>query len=1527
MLPSRTTSAFSALALIGALAIPVGFAASAAAAPDDPALGDLARDAVITASAFQDDKDGRFPPDAATDGNPSTRWASGNGPDDSSSWPQWLQLDLGEVSSLDALRLAWEAAYATDFTVEVADAAPDDPASWHVVDTEHGATGGTQVIDLPAATQGRYVRLDLTGRVAFDWEAPTLHWYGYSLYSVEVWGASAHPTLGFAGPTTALDAGGDVAVPLRLANPRDVDTTVHVTSTDGTAKAGDDYAAIDTDVVIPAGATTAQVHTSSVDHGALAGDRTFTLAISGADPGVRQGRYQQSSVTLRAHGDLPNVGTPTAFDDFESDTLPVFAWGSDGDATPALTRVDASGRPGAAAGSHALEAKVAAVGAGGWGGFTHDFGESEDWSSDDAFTFWFQGTGSGKTLRYELKSGGSSAGSATLFETSFVDAKAGWQPVTIRFADLRKKGSPAAPDRFDPKTAWGFAVTLSDLGAGTWLFDDFSLVERAISIASFEGDVTLSTDANPVGVFTWGADEASKPTMAITADDRDGTAPAGNHVLGGDYQIAAGKWGGFSHDLASPQNWSSYGGIRFWWYASEDSRPASPTAGADIKVELKDDGPDGEHSELWNTTFKDNWSPDGSRWKLVELPFSQFTKRGDYQPGPADIQNGTLDLTRAFGYALTMPTDTARTGWKVDDFQVYGAPAAPVVATVTASPDVVLVDAGTTAHVNLTLATSDGGPLAAPVTVTYGLGSGGTAKAGDDFAPFSGTVTFPAGANPGDVQSFDVVTTSAGGSSEAKTIPVALTSDGAAVTSARVVINAHGLPYLDASLPVDQRVADLLGRMTLEQKVGQMAQAERLGLTSPSDISTLGLGSVLSGGGSVPADNTPAGWADMVDSFQREALTTPLQIPMIYGVDAVHGHNNVVGATLFPHDIGLGATRDPGLAGQAEQVTASEVRSTGVPWAFAPCLCVTRDERWGRSYESFGEDPALVSAFSADVVRGFQGNDPLHINGSDEILATVKHWTGDGGTTYDESVTGSGYPIDQGITHAATESDFERLFVDPYKPAILAGAGSLMPSYSAVQIGDGPTVRMTENGFLNNTVLKGQLGFQGFVISDWEAIDKLPGGTYAQKAVRAVNAGLDMAMAPYNYATFITSIEGAVASGDVSPTRVDDAVSRILREKFALGLFEKPFADRSGAADFGGTAHRAVARQAAAESQVLLKNSGALPLAKSADVYVAGSTADDLGRQLGGWSISWQGSAGPITQGTTIGQAIKAASTGHTTISPDASAPMTGSDVGVVVVGEEPYAEGVGDVRYGSGSQFSLSLSAADQATIDKVCGAMTCVVLVVSGRPQLVGSQLSEIDALVASWLPGTEGEGVADVLFGNQPFTGRLPVTWPKTDDHVPDNVGDASYDPQFAYGWGLRTDSPKARLQALSATLPAGSTSYKAVRRLLQADFWAADGTVADVRPAWTLLQGAAADLKFDASASGWASSGATERYRAADVVVSVARDLAQAAVVAGTATADNATQTSNAEHALLTGAPGTAVRLLAAATGVKLTPNRD
>nr|BBJ50517.1 beta-glucosidase [Streptomyces avermitilis] len=585
-----------------------------------------------------------------------------------------------------------------------------------------------------------------------------------------------------------------------------------------------------------------------------------------------------------------------------------------------------------------------------------------------------------------------------------------------------------------------------------------------------------------------------------------------------------------------------------------------------------------------------------------------------------------------------------------------------------------------------------------------------------------------------------------------------------------------------------KRVADLVSRMSLEEKAGQMTQAERGALTAQGDIAAYDLGSLLSGGGSTPTPNTPEAWAKMIDAFQLRAQATRFQIPLIYGVDAVHGHNNLTGATIMPHNIGIGASRDPGIARRTGAVTAAEVRATGIPWDFAPCLCVTRDERWGRSYESFGEDPALVKSMET-VIQGLQGaRDGKDLKDDDKVLATAKHFVGDGGTAYGSSTTGT-YTIDQGVTKV-TRQELEAVQLAPYQTAVDRGIGSVMPSYSSLDIlGDGQgAVKMHARADMINGVLKDRMGFDGFVISDWKAIDQIP-GDYASDVRTSINAGLDMIMVPYEYKDFRTTLIDEVKAGRVSQKRVDDAVSRILTQKFKLGLFEKPYADTSGASRIGSSAHRAVAREAAAESQVLLKNAGGvLPLKKSQKVYVAGSNADDLGNQTGGWTITWQGSSGKHTDGTTIldGMRKAAGSGGAVTYSKDASAPTSGYDVGVVVVGETPYAEGVGDVGNGN----DLELTAADKAAVDKVCGAMKCAVLIVSGRPQLIGDRLGDIDALVASWLPGTEGDGVADVLYGKRAFTGQLPVTWPKSEAQLPINVGDTTYDPQFPYGWGLTT-----------------------------------------------------------------------------------------------------------------------------------------
>ncbi|MFJ4922585.1 glycoside hydrolase family 3 N-terminal domain-containing protein [Streptomyces sp. NPDC088725] len=699
------------------------------------------------------------------------------------------------------------------------------------------------------------------------------------------------------------------------------------------------------------------------------------------------------------------------------------------------------------------------------------------------------------------------------------------------------------------------------------------------------------------------------------------------------------------------------------------------------------------------------------------------------------------------------------------------------------------VGEGDTAEVRISLTTTGAAPVGAPVTVAYSTG-GGTAEPGRDYRPLTGTVTFPAGTRSGASRTVAVPILRDRSAESAESVPLKLVVTGAEAPAEQpqIVINAHGLPYLDAKLPVRKRVADLVSRMSLAEKAGQMTQAERGALTSQDDIAGYGLGSLFSGGGSVPTPNTPEAWAEMVDGYQLRTRATRFQIPLIYGVDGVHGHNNLVGAALAPHNIGIGATRDPALAEQAGVMTANEVRATGVPWDFAPCLCVGRDERWGRTYETFGEDPALVSSMET-VIHGMQGDaSGKDLDRDDKVLATAKHFVGDGGTAYGSSTEGT-YTIDQGVT-TVTRRELETVHLAPFKDAVKRGIGTVMPSFSSLDvIGDGTgPLKMHADAAMINGELKGRLGFEGFVISDYAAIDQIPGDR-ASDVRTSVNAGLDMIMEPAAYRDIVATLEDEVTAGRISRARIDDAVSRILEQKFRLGLFEKPYADPANLARIGSPEHRAVARRAAAESQVLLKNdSGVLPLKPSQKVYVAGSNADDIGNQMGGWSVTWQGASGATTTGATtiLAGMKKAAPKAALTYSEDASAATDGYDVGVVVVGETPYAEGIGDVGNGN----DLELTAADQKAVDTVCAAMKCAVLIVSGRPQLIGDRLGGIDALVASWLPGTEGDGVADVLYGKLPFTGQLPLTWPKSVEQLPINVGDAAYDPQFPYGWGLAT-----------------------------------------------------------------------------------------------------------------------------------------
>jgi beta-glucosidase len=591
----------------------------------------------------------------------------------------------------------------------------------------------------------------------------------------------------------------------------------------------------------------------------------------------------------------------------------------------------------------------------------------------------------------------------------------------------------------------------------------------------------------------------------------------------------------------------------------------------------------------------------------------------------------------------------------------------------------------------------------------------------------------------------------------------------AAAPPDRPAASAAVLPYQDPSLPVPQRVEDLLARMTLDDKLGQMTQVEKDALVPQSDLAAYRIGSVLSGGDSTVSPNNAQTWADTYDSLQRTALGTPLGIPVIYGIDAVHGHNAVRGATLFPHNIGLGATRDPALVQRVGRAVAEEMAGTGIDWDFAPCLCVARNDRWGRTYESFGETPELPTAMTS-FITGMQGDtlggDPA------SVLTTAKHYLGDGGTTGG---------VDQGNTQIS-EAELRAVHLPPFKEAVRRGVGSVMLSYSSWN-----GVRSHAHRYLVTDVLKGELGFTGFVVSDWAAVDQLDGqsGFTGAEIATAVNAGVDMVMVPHDYRRFLTLLRGEVSAGRVALARIDDANRRILTKKFQLGLFERPLTDRSFTSTVGSATHRALARQAVRASQVLLKNDGGvLPLARTGKLFVAGKSADDIGNQSGGWTVGWQGRSGPVTEGTTILQGIRATVADPSRVTYDRYGNgIDGSyTAAVAVVGETPYAEMRGDRPDGMG------LDQEDLQTLARLkASGVPVVVVLVSGRPLDIAAQLPDWKALLAAWLPGTEGAGVADVLFGVHAPTGKLPVTWMRSASQQPVNDGDGK-SPLFPYGHGL-------------------------------------------------------------------------------------------------------------------------------------------
>ncbi|KAL6629777.1 hypothetical protein ACP70R_029542 [Stipagrostis hirtigluma subsp. patula] len=601
--------------------------------------------------------------------------------------------------------------------------------------------------------------------------------------------------------------------------------------------------------------------------------------------------------------------------------------------------------------------------------------------------------------------------------------------------------------------------------------------------------------------------------------------------------------------------------------------------------------------------------------------------------------------------------------------------------------------------------------------------------------------------------------------------------------------------YRDPKQPLNARISDLLGRMTLAEKIGQMSQIERVNATADV-MQKYFIGSVLSGGGSVPAPNAPPReWVKMVNEIQRGALSSRLGIPMLYGIDAVHGHNNVYKATIFPHNIGLGCTRDPELVQRIGAAVALEVRATGIPYVFAPCIAVCRDPRWGRCYESFSEDPKLVQQMTS-IISGLQGEIPANgrrgapfVAGQRSVAACAKHYVGDGGTT-------------NGINENNTVATFHELLsvhMPPYYNAIIRGVATVMVSFSSLN-----GVKMHANRPFVTDFLKTKLRFRGFVISDYEGIDRLTTPIHADYVLSVklgILAGIDMVMIPYRYTEFIDDLTTLVQNGTIPMSRIDDAVRRILRVKFTMGLFENPYGDTSLAGELGKQAHRDLAREAVRKSLVLLKNGkpGAKPLLplpkKAGAILVAGGHADDLGSQCGGWTITWQGLTGNnLTAGTTILDGIKRAVDPATKVvyseNPDAGFVQQSKgqfDYAIVVVGEPPYAETFGD-------NLNLTIPAPGPAVIQNVCGSIKCVVVLISGRPLVVEPYLGAMDALVAAWLPGTEGQGVSDVLFGDYGFSGKLSRTWFRSVDQLPMNVGDKHYDPLFPFGFGLQTQPSK-------------------------------------------------------------------------------------------------------------------------------------
>ena len=592
--------------------------------------------------------------------------------------------------------------------------------------------------------------------------------------------------------------------------------------------------------------------------------------------------------------------------------------------------------------------------------------------------------------------------------------------------------------------------------------------------------------------------------------------------------------------------------------------------------------------------------------------------------------------------------------------------------------------------------------------------------------------------------------------------------------------------YQDTTQTIETRVQDLMSQMTLAEKIGQMTQVEKNSI-SPDEVETYFIGSILSGGGGNPTPNNATEWRKMVQEYMKPALNTRLAIPLIYGVDGVHGHNNVFGATIFPHNVGLGATGDADLVERIGQATAKEVLATNVHWDFAPAVSVPQDIRWGRTYEGYSENTELVGKLGAAYVRGLQ-----HKFATGEwVLASVKHFVGDGGTEWDSrqdipnteedienwQAASAGWRIDQGDSRLDEET-LRQIHLTPYKDAIEAGAQNIMISFSSWN-----GLKMHAHEYLLTQVLKGEWGFEGFLVSDWMGINQID-DNYYQAVVKSINAGLDMIMVPYDFKAFISNLTDAVKNGDVSIERIDDAVARILRLKFMLGLFENSITDASYLDDFGSKAHRKIAAEAVQKSLVLLKyENESLPLSKTENIALVGAAADDIGIACGGWTIEWQGGIGAITEGATLLEGLQTHLRDKLIYSEDGSLTET-VNTAIVVLGEKPSAEGEGDKE-------DLTLSEEDTKLIQKVREQCDKLILVLySGRPLIITHIVNHCDAIIAAWLPGTEAHAIADVLLGDVPFTGRLPFTWIKSMEQLPlSQLQKSNAQPLWDFGFGTQ------------------------------------------------------------------------------------------------------------------------------------------